>query len=301
MARWGVRKGRARSCVHGRRRPPHRIDPESKLLIIDWPSNGHDGGDLAFGNDGYLYVSSGDGSCDSDANDDRPDNRRLARGSASHRRRSPRSRKELWSAEGQPLRRPQGSRPELWAYGLRNPWRISFDRESGQLWVGQNGQDLWEQVYLFTKGGNYGWSLREGSHIFHALRKAGPDPISPPTAEHSHSEALADRRHRLSRHPIARAGGTLSTATGPPAESGGSSTTAPETLAQRARRYTLQITGFGTDHAGELYVIDQVTGSIASSPQRGRPPLCAIPDQVERVGTFSLGRRPQAAPGRDRL
>ena len=69
MARCEGRKRRPRSVRYTvDRRPPHRIDPNSKLLIIEWPSNGHDGGDLAFGNDGYLYVSSGDGSSGSDAN-----------------------------------------------------------------------------------------------------------------------------------------------------------------------------------------------------------------------------------------
>ena len=79
--------------------------------------------------------------------------------------------------------------PETWAYGLRNPWRISFDAKTGQLWVGNNGQDLWEQAYLVKKGANYGWSVMEGSHPFYASRKPGPTPITKPTVEHHHSEA----------------------------------------------------------------------------------------------------------------
>src|SRR5262249_47825141 len=86
------------------------------------------------------------------------------------------------------LDRPN-ARPELWAYGFRNPWRVSYDLPSDQLWVGTNGQALWEQVYLVKKGANYGWSISEGSHTFHAQRQAGPDPIAPPAAEHHHSEA----------------------------------------------------------------------------------------------------------------
>ena len=171
------------------RRPPHRIDPNSKLLIIEWPSNGHDGGDLAFGNDGYLYVSSGDGSSGSDANltGQRIDDLLAAvlRIDVDH----PDPGRNYGVPKDNPFVDRPGARPELWAYGLRNPWRLSYDRESGQLWVGKNGQDLWEQVYLIQKGGNYGWSLSEGSHVFHATRQAGPDPISPPAAEHPHSEA----------------------------------------------------------------------------------------------------------------
>jgi glucose/arabinose dehydrogenase len=80
-------------------------------------------------------------------------------------------------------------RPETWAYGLRAPWRISYDAKTDQLWVGQNGQDLWEQVFLVKKGDNYGWSVTEGSHPFYPTRKAGPTPIVKPTTEHHHSEA----------------------------------------------------------------------------------------------------------------
>ena len=64
--------------------------------------------------------------------------------------------------------------PETWAYGLRNPWRMTVDPKTGHVWVGNNGQDLWEQVYLVRKGDNYGWSVYEGSHLFYPDRKLGP-------------------------------------------------------------------------------------------------------------------------------
>ena len=82
-----------------------------------------------------------------------------------------------------------GVRPETWAYGLRNPWRMTVDEKTGHLWVGNNGQDLWETAYLIQKGANYGWSVVEGSHPFYPSRKAGPTPFSPPTVEHHHSES----------------------------------------------------------------------------------------------------------------
>ena len=83
----------------------------------------------------------------------------------------------------------EGVVPETWAYGLRNPWRIAVDPKTGHVWVGNNGQDLWEQVYFVRKGDNFGWSVYEGSHIFYANRKMGPQPLTPPAAEHHHSEA----------------------------------------------------------------------------------------------------------------
>src|SRR4029079_6461232 len=83
----------------------------------------------------------------------------------------------------------EGVAPETWAYGLRNPWRIAVDPKTGHIWVGNNGQDLWEQVYSVRKGDNFGWSVYEGSHIFYANRKMGSQPLALPAAEHHHSEA----------------------------------------------------------------------------------------------------------------
>ena len=282
------------------RRPPHRVDPESKLLIIEWPSNGHDGGDLAFGNDGFLYVSSGDGSSDSDADltgqslDDLL--AAVLRIDVDH----PDPGRNYGVPKDNPFVDRPGARPEIWAYGLRNPWRLSYDRESGQLWVGQNGQDLWEQVYLIQKGANYGWSLIEGSHVFNARRKAGPDPISPPAAEHPHSEARSltgGRVYRGKRCPTSS--GPTSTATGPPAASGGSSTTAPRPPGKASWSILPS-----TSPASAPTTPASCTSSTRSSgfyrfepDDRGRPALPALPDPAERSRACSP-RSPTTSPTR---
>ena len=273
------------------RRPPHRIDPASKQLIIEWASNGHDGGDLAFGNDGFLYVSSGDGSSGSDANvtgqtlDDLL--AAVLRIDVDH----PDPGRNYGVPRDNPFVDRPGARPELWAYGLRNPWRLSFDRESGQLWVGQNGQDLWEQVYLIKKGGNYGWSLSEGSHVFHAERKAGPDPILPPTAEHHHSEARSltgGRVYRGTRLPDlvgAYVYGDWSTGRVWGVKHDG--TEGHSGIASWSTRRSTS-PGFGTDHAGELYVIDQGGGFYRFEPTtEADQPAQPFPTRLSETGLFA--------------
>ncbi len=170
------------------RTAPHQLvgDP---LTIIEWDSNGHNGAATTFGSDGMLYVTSGDGTSDSDANNAGQDRSHLLskvlRIDVSH------------SSTDQPYTIPrdnpwpntQGIRPETWAYGLRNPWRICTDAKSGRIWIGNNGQDLVEQVYLLRKQANYGWSVFEGSLPFYPHRALGPEPHELPIAEHPHSES----------------------------------------------------------------------------------------------------------------
>ncbi len=168
--------------------PPFRIVPNSARTIIEWDSDGHNGGALAFGLDGLLYTTSGDGTPDSDGNivGQRLDllNSKVLRIDVDH----PDPGREYSVPKDNPFVGQKDARPETWTYGMRNPWRITVDRQTGQVWVGQNGQDLWEQVYLIERGSNYGWSVVEGSHPFYPNRKQGPTPISPPTFEHPHSE-----------------------------------------------------------------------------------------------------------------
>jgi uncharacterized repeat protein (TIGR03806 family) len=272
------------------RRPPHRIDPASKQLVIEWASDGHNGGDLDFGNDGYLYVSSGDGTSGSDTNvtgqslDDLLG--AVLRIDVDH----PEPGRNYGVPKDNPFVDRPGARPELWAYGLRNPWRLSFDRESGQLWVGQNGQDLWEQVYLIQKGGNYGWSVTEGSHIFLAKREAGPDPILPPTGEHHHSEARSITGGRVYRGPSlpdlvgAYLYGDWSTG-----RVWGIKHDGTEAIWSRELVDTpFNITGFGTDHSGELYVIDQVSGFYRFEPTtEADRPTRPFPTRLSETGLFS--------------
>ncbi|QJW96013.1 PQQ-dependent sugar dehydrogenase [Frigoriglobus tundricola] len=168
---------------------PHELDLKSAANIIEWASDGHNGAAVCFGGDGMMYVTSGDGTSDSDTNltGQRTDLllAKLLRIDVD----KPADGKMYSVPKDNPFVGNKDFRPETWAMGLRNPWRISYDAKTKQLWVGQNGQDLWEQAYLVKKGDNYGWSVMEGGHPFYPNRKAGPTPFAPPTVEHHHSEA----------------------------------------------------------------------------------------------------------------
>ena len=161
---------------------------DSRAVILEWSSDGHNGAALAFGADGRLFVSSGDGTSHSDVDRVGQDTRNL---------RSKILRIDVDQAsEGKPYSVPSDNpfvaderfAPETWAYGLRNPWRLTFDLRSGQLWAGENGQDAWEYARLVRRGENYGWSVYEGAHVFAANRPLGPQPVTFPTIEFSHAE-----------------------------------------------------------------------------------------------------------------
>ena len=175
---------------------PRKADPASEERVWigpDDPFGNHNGGCIEFGPDGFLYISLGDsGAADDPLNtgqnpkdffasilridvdhpvDGKPygipaDNPAMRGGKYSH-----------WA-------------PEVYAIGLRNVWKFTFDRKTGTLWAGDVGQNLWEMVYIITNGGNYGWSLKEGTHPFMAQRRRKADtasPFTPPVAEYPHA------------------------------------------------------------------------------------------------------------------
>jgi putative heme-binding domain-containing protein len=161
---------------------PPRIDPASEEILITWLAGGHNGCDLQFGGDGYLYISAGDGESPSP-----PDS--LQTGQDVSDLMSSILRIDVHhAADGKPYAIPPDNpfvgvakaRPEVWCYGLRNPWRMSFDRKTGQLWIGDVGWERWESIIAAQKGGNYGWSVMEGPEVLRPDGKRGPTPLLPP-------------------------------------------------------------------------------------------------------------------------
>jgi glucose/arabinose dehydrogenase len=159
-----------------------QADPASQrlLLRVDDPFANHNGGQLAFGPDRLLYIAFGDGG---GGGDPEGNGQSLDTLLGKILRIDPRP------AAGRPYRVPSGNpfvgrdgaRPEIWAYGLRNPWRFSFDPATGDMWIGDVGQNAWEEIDhqpAGSGGRNYGWNRREGLHAFEGGRPAGAvDPV----------------------------------------------------------------------------------------------------------------------------
>ena len=147
---------------------PTKADPasEQELLRISHKYWNHDGGTVTFGPDGFLYVVLGDGGFGGDP-DDHGQALDTILGKILRIDIEGKGDKTPYAIpKDNPFVSTPNARPEIFAYGLRNPWRISFDRKTGQGWIADVGQNLWEEINLLEKGGNYGWRRREAQHPF---------------------------------------------------------------------------------------------------------------------------------------
>jgi glucose/arabinose dehydrogenase len=147
---------------------PNKADPDSEevLLTVKRPFWNHDGGTICFGPDGYLYLALGDGG----AGGDPFNHAQNLKSMLGKIHRLDVDRKDEGKAYAVPKDNPfvgkKDALPETWAYGLRNVWRMAFDRKTGRLWAADVGQNLYEEINLIKKGGNYGWKPREGLHPY---------------------------------------------------------------------------------------------------------------------------------------
>ncbi len=156
---------------------------EERILVsIPQPYPNHNGGMIAFGPDGYLYIGMGDGGSGGD-----PQNRAQNKDELLGKllRIDVINLVPYGIPTDNPFIRGQ-ERPEVFALGLRNPWRFSFDRETGDLWLADVGQNKWEEVNVVRKGGNYGWRVMEGFHCFNLPEPCGKENFTSPLLEYDH-------------------------------------------------------------------------------------------------------------------
>lgn len=240
---------------------------EEFILTIPQEFSNHNGGQITFGTDGFLYAGFGDGGSSGDPNDRAQDTSNLlgtilridVDGGFPYA--IPAGNPFFTGPDpGCPQGFGGGDCPEIFAYGFRNPWRWSFDRQTGELWVGDVGQNEWEEVDRVTMGGNYGWRCREGAHDFNTTG-CGGDFIDPIT-EYNHSVGQSITGGYVYRgNGIPELQGTYVYADFVQGRIWGISATSQQgAVGEDLLDTALRISSFAQDHDGELYVVDYAGG-----------------------------------------
>lgn len=269
-----------------------RMDPDSEELILTWLSGGHNGANLQFGPDGMLYVSTGDASPPNP-----PDG--LKTGQDNSDLLACVLRIDVDNRDGDlayrvppdnPFVGKANVRPEIWAFGFRNPWKMSFDSR-GRLWLGDVGWELWEMIHLVEKGGNYGWSAMEADNPILPETASALAPIAPPVAAHPHTEAASmtgGYEYRGSRLPKLRGAyvyGDYETGKIWALRHEKGNVVEHTEIADTPHR----ISTFGVGASGALYYIHYAGESeiyrLKPNPRAGQPP--SFPRRLSQTGLFS--------------
>lgn len=275
-------------------------DSERRLLVIPHrASPNHNGGQVAFGPDGYLYIGTGDGSWQEDLDNNGQNvgtllGKLLRIDVDSH---GPGI--EYAVPESNPFVGRANAAPEIWAFGLRNPWRFSFDRETGDLYIGDVGQYSWEEVNVKPAGApggvNYGWSYMEGSRCFRPAEGCPTKGLTLPVLEYPNrrDEAVEGKGHW--GIPSAIVGGYVYRGSQIPALRGtylyadyflgfvrtfvlahGQATCLRDITAEligQAHNQRYYFSSFGEDANGELYIVEHRRGEIYRIvPRKSAPP-----------------------------
>lgn len=236
------------------------FDPasEKRLLVVDQPFSNHNGGKIAFGPDRFLYVALGDGGSSGDPSGN-AQNKEVLLGKILR-----------IDTQGDPYGIPPtnpfatgGGRPEIFAYGLRNTWKLSFDTLTGEIWAGDVGQGKFEEVDRVVLGGNYGWNVREGMHCYDGST-CQPDGFIDPVVEYDRSEGISITGGYVYRGATIPAlygkfiYGDFSSGRIWAVEKRGDGTFGALLLAET----NLKISTFAQDPDGEVYVADYATGRV---------------------------------------
>ncbi|QDT53205.1 Soluble aldose sugar dehydrogenase YliI precursor [Caulifigura coniformis] len=286
-----------------------KIDLQSEELVITFHEGGHNGACLEFGPDGCLYISTGDGGEASppDQRNTGQDNSDLLSCILRINVDEKEPGRNYLVPKDNPFVDVPGVRPEIWAYGLRNPWKMSFDRATGALWVGDIGWELWEMVYRVERGANYGWSVTEGPQPVRVDLPAGPQPVTPPllalphTAAASITGGFVYRGKKFPELVGKYVFGDWEThriwSLVPPERNDASDAKSLELMDLSAP--SIRIIDFGQDHDGELVILDYDAGTIHTlerndAAERGTRPF---PRTLSETGLFASVEKHEVAAG----
>ena len=162
---------------------------ELKLMEFRQPYRNHNGGMIAFGKDGYLYISSGDGGSGGDPHNHSQNLGTILGNILRIDVDSKSTGKQYGIPKDNPFVNRKGALPEIWAYGLRNVWRFSFDRLTNVMWAGDVGQTTLEEIDIIVKGGNYGWRRMEGTRCYNPRSNCKQPGMILPVIEHARADA----------------------------------------------------------------------------------------------------------------
>lgn len=282
---------------------PPVILRESEQVVINWPAEGHNGGCVRFGPDGYMYISTGDSAMPIP-----PDSKNVGQDISNLH--SSVLRIDVDRTEGDkpyaipkdnPFRKMAAARPEVWAYGLRNPWKMDFDQETGDLWLGDVGWETWEMVHRVVAGGNYGWPIMEGRQSLRPEVARGPTAIIPPVKDYPRTEA-----NSITGGVVYRGGihedlvgrfvyGDYRTGTIWSLADDGAGEYEHRELARTPAR----IVAFTQDSDGEIYVLDHdFTGKIYKLvPTPVLKQVHPFPTRLSDTGLFASVKSLEPAPG----
>lgn len=284
------------------REPTLRAVAGSEQILLTWPAGGHNGGCLEFGKDGCLYVSTGDGT-----GPNPPDGKTTGQtvddllGAVLRIDVDRQQGKQAYTVPADnPFVGMVDARPEIWAYGLRNPWKFGVDPQSGEIFVADNGWESWEMVHRIVRGGNCGWPVMEGRASLRSEVPVGPTPIIPPIKDHPHSEANSViggpvyRGNKLPELAGAFVYGDYITGTIWAVKREGDSYSAT-TLVDTDQR----IVAFTQGSKGELFVLDyDYTGQIYELVPSGLKDTSAtFPRRLSETGLFASLERMEPAAG----
>ncbi|MBF0276929.1 MAG: PQQ-dependent sugar dehydrogenase [SAR324 cluster bacterium] len=167
------------------------VNSEERILEIKQPYGNHNGGQIAFGPDDYLYIGMGDGGSGGDPLGNGQNLKTLLGAILRININRKAASVSYTIPADNPFIKNTGARAEIWAYGLRNPWRFSFDRLTGELYAGDVGQNRFEEINLIQKGMNYGWNTMEGTHCFAPPIRCSQKNLTLPLIEYDHSQGIS--------------------------------------------------------------------------------------------------------------